>query len=359
MEKRAVLQRMINKGMPIRIKKILLLALKIGIGGSIAYYIAELLHLQFASSAGIVTLLTLQQTKWDTLKLSVRRIITFFATFLVCLFLCYAIRTPWFDYGIYLFLLVFFCECWGWRAAISVNAVTAAHFLSTQDFSAEMLLNELLIVLIGIVVAIILNLFHINETHEAHMIHGMREVEQRMRDILKEMAGYLRHQIMGRDVWRDIHNLREDLFKYVDEAQEYQSNTFVSHPEYYVNYFEMRESQCMVLHNLHAEMRRLRNLPKQAEMVADFMDYISNCVTEKNDPQKQINELEHILSEMKNSPLPESREEFESRAMLYHVLMDLEDLLIEKKRFVSSINAKQYEIYWMNEKKNKKVKKLT
>lgn len=346
----------LKKMTSIRVKKILLLALKIGIGGSIAYYIAEFLHLQFASSAGIVTLLTLQQTKWDTLKLSVRRVITFLLTYLACMVLCYVIRTSWIDYGVFLFLLVFFCECWGWRAAVSVNAVIGAHFLSTQDFSSEMLMNELLIVLIGIAVAIVLNLFHINETHEAHMIHCMREVEQRMREILKEMAGYLRHQYIGRDVWRDIHNLREDLFKYVDEAQEYQNNTFVSHPEYYINYFEMRESQCMVLHNLHAEMRRLRNLPSQAETVADFIDYVSECVTEKNDPQKQINELEHILTDMKNLPLPESREEFESRAMLYHVLMDIEDLLIEKKRFVSSINEQQYEIYWKNEKKNRKVK---
>ena len=40
------------------IGKILLLALKIGVGGSAAYYIAELLHLEFASSAGIIALLT-------------------------------------------------------------------------------------------------------------------------------------------------------------------------------------------------------------------------------------------------------------------------------------------------------------
>lgn len=341
----------------LKLKKIALLALKIGIGGSVAYYLAEIMNLQFASSAGIVALLTLQQTKWDTVTLSIRRVVTFFLTYILCMILCYTIRTSWLDYGVYLFLIVFLCECIGWRATVSVNAVIAAHFLSTKDFSYEMMMNEMFIVLIGVVVAIILNLFHINETHEAHMIHGMREVEDRMRMILKELAGYLRHQKMGENVWKDIHMLREDLFKFVDEAQEYQSNTFVSHPEYYINYFEMRESQCLVLNNLHAEMNRLRNLPVQSERVADFMEYISECVTEKNDPQKQINELVHILHEMNDSPLPTSRAEFESRAMLYHVLMDVEDFLILKKRFVSSLNKQQYEIYWEKEKKNRKVKR--
>lgn len=39
---------------------------------------------------------------------------------------------------------------------------------------------------------------------------------------------------------------------------------------------------------------------------------------------------------MKKEPLPVTREEFESRALLYHILMDLEEFLIEKKRFVTS-----------------------
>ena len=342
---------------PLKLKKITVLALKIGIGGSVAYYLADLMNLQFASSAGIVALLTLQQTKWDTMKLSIRRILSFIATYILCMALCYVLKTTWLDYGVYLFLIVFLCECIGWRATVSVNAVIAVHFLSTQDFSLGMMMNEMYIVLIGVIVAIILNLFHINETHEAHMIYGMREVEERMRMILKELAGYLRHQKMGDNVWKDIHALREDLFKYVDEAQEYQNNTFVSHPEYYINYFEMRESQCLVLNNLHAEMNRLLNLHEEAEKIADFMDYISECVTEKNDPQKQINELVHILHEMKDAPLPVTREEFESRSMLYHVLMDVEDFLILKKRFVSSLNKQQYEIYWEKEKKNRRVKK--
>jgi len=37
---------------------------------------------------------------------------------------------------------------------------------------------------------------------------------------------------------------------------------------------------------------------------------------------------------MKEEPLPVSRTEFESRAVLYHILMDLEDFLQEKKRFI-------------------------
>ena len=102
----------------------------------------------------------------------------------------------------------------------------------------------------------------------------------------------------------------------------------------------------MVLYNLHSEMRRLRNIPTQAEIVADFVEDLADGMSEKTDPQAKINQLEKILREMKAQPLPESREEFESRAMLYHVLMDVEDFLILKKRFVSSVDETQQKIYW-------------
>lgn len=348
--------KIVSNSTKLRLKHNFVRALKTGIGGCMSYYIAESLHLEFASSAGIITLLTLQQTKWETLKLSYRRVFTFFMTYLTCMLFFNIIPAPWLDYGIYLFILVFLCESLGWRTAVSANAVTAAHLISEQNFSHEMMLNELLIVLIGISMAIIFNLFHINETHEAHLIENMRDVEKRMSGLLKDLAGYLRHQYIGREIWRDVEALQEDLAQYTNEAQEYQNNTFFSHPEYYINYFNMRKIQSHVLYNLHAEMQRLRDLPIQAEVVADFMYYISENVSEKADPQEQKERLEALLQDMKISALPETREEFESRAMLYHVLMDLEDWMMVKDKFIAELDEEQYEIYWKNEKKNKRVK---
>ena len=168
-----------------KMKKILLLALKIGVGGRSAYYIAELLNLQYSSSAGIIALLTLQTTKWETLKLSVRRVFTYVISFGLCGFLCAFFQTTWIEYGIYLFLLVTITELLGWRSVVSVNAVIAAHLISANDFSNEFLMNELLLVLIGITVAIALNLFHLNDAHESGIIKAMRYVEHQMQEILQ------------------------------------------------------------------------------------------------------------------------------------------------------------------------------
>ena len=336
-----------------KLKKILLLALKIGVGGSLAYCIAEFLHLQFASSAGIIALLTLQTTKWETFKLSIRRVISYFFTFGVCGFLCVFLTSTWIEYGIYLLLLVVVTEALGWRNVVSVNAVIAAHLIATRDFSTEFLVNELLLVVIGITIAILLNLFHLNDAHESGLITSMRYVEGKMKEILEEMAGYLYYQQIGKPVWDDIRDLESHLDEFLDSAHEFQNNTFESHPEYYINYFRMRKEQCDALDNMHGQLQKMRTMPEGADVVSDFIKEIAAHVREMNDPQAQINKLQQTIDHIGDRKLPSTREEFENKALLYHVLMDLEEFLLYKRHFLESIDEQQFRIYWKQEIESK------
>lgn len=327
----------------------ILLSAKIGIGASVAIYIAELLNLQYSTSAGIITLLTLTTTRWGTFRLSLQRLLTYVASVIACWIVFSIIPSMWIEYGVFLFLVVLMTEWMGWRGTLSVNAVIGTHFLTTQDFSMGFAINELLLVVIGISIAIILNLFHINSTHENGIIHSMRHVEHELKKILEEVAGYLMQTSTGEHAWDDVIKLEKELEEYVELASEYHHNTFQTHQDYYVAYFEMRMKQCGALHNLHSEMRRMRQMPKQAHIVADFIMDISQYVTEMNDPKKQIEQLESTLEHLRNEPLPETHEEFEARAELYHVLMDLEEFLLYKKRFVEEIDETQFRVYWKHE----------
>ncbi len=338
-----------NRAQKYKFGKQLLLSAKIGVGASVAIFIAQALHLEYATSAGIITLLTVITTKWETLKLSFLRLITYMVTVFFCWAIFYVIPNIWIEYGAFLFCIVLLGELMGWRSTLSVNAVIGTHFLTTQNFTIEFFINELLLVVIGIIIAILLNLVHINNVHENGIIQSMRHVEAQMKQILTELAGYLLNESSGNGVWEDLIRLEEELDEFMELAYEYQNNTFQSHPEYYINYFEMRMQQCGALHNLHSEMRRMRNMPKQAHIVADFISDITKYVIEMNDPKEQIAELEELLDELRNEPLPESHEEFESRAELYHVLMDMEEFLLYKKRFVEKIDATQFRIYWKRE----------
>ena len=151
---------------------------------------------------------------------------------------------------------------------------------------------------------------------------------------------------MDENVWDDIVALEKKLEHHVEAAYEYQNNTFQSHPGYYIDYFEMRTKQCNVLHNLHYEMKKIRYIPKEAEIIADYISYLRPYVTEKNEPGPQIERLHELFDEIHDYELPKTIEEFESRAKLYHILMDLEEFLIFNRRFVEGLDERQRRIYW-------------
>lgn len=333
-------------------KKRLLQAVKIALGSSVSIYIAELLNLDYGISAGSIALLTIVTTKWETVKLSWFRLITFFISAFIAWITFTRIPYEWLSYGLYIFLIIIISEEFGWKATISVNAVIGMHFLMTPDFSADFILNEFLLVLIGITAAVILNLFYDYAGQRESLVRSMRYTEEHLQQILKDTAAYLSDKDGTFTIWDDIRNLEATIRIFIDDAYEYQDNTFQSHPGYYIDYFEMRMKQCNVIHNLHYELKRIRKMPRQATVISDYILYMSNYVIELNEPTAQLEKLEEIFSEMKEEPLPETRDEFESRAILYHVLMDLEEFLVFKKRFVNSLNPKQIKLYWkqMNQK---------
>lgn len=329
-----------------RLKNLLLLAMKIAVGSSSAIYIAQCLKLEYAVSAGTIALLTLLMTKWETVKISIFRLLTFLVSIAVSWVIFLHIEKIWIAYGLFIFIIVFFSELAGWRATISVNSVVGAHLLVSRDFSFHSVCNELILVLIGITAALLLNLFHDYNGSKKSIIANMRYTENQLQMIVGGLAAYLSDREMQYNVWDKICGLEKCLQGFIKDAYEYQSNTFYSHPGYYIDYFEMRQNQCHILHNLHYEMKRIRSMPKQAKIIADYMMYLVDFVIEINAPDQQMEKLEEIFRQMKKEDLPVNREEFESRAVLYHILMDLEEFLVFKQRFVKGLNERQKREYW-------------
>ncbi len=326
-------------------QKTMLRVIKIAFGSCVAIYIAEYFQLQFAVAAGSITLLTVVTTKWQTVRLSGWRVATFLISGLIAWWVFQWVDSEWLAYGLYILIVAAISEVMGWGATISVNAVIGTHFLTTMDFTPEFIKNEFYLVLIGISIALILNLFNGNIRHKRKIENGMRDVEKGLQEVLQELAGYLRKQEISEDVWERLKSLEREICSFVEEAREYQENTFQFHPQYYISYFEMRLNQCRVLDSLHAEIMRIRNMPVQAEVIADYMLYLKKYVIEINEPSEQLKRLYDIFDGMKTQPLPVCREEFENRALLYHVLMDIEQFLEYKAKFVETLDEKQLKTY--------------
>lgn len=92
----------------------------------------------------------------------------------------------------------------GWGATISVNALIGMHFLEVRDFEVDFIANEFMLVLIGITMALVLNLFYDYGSQRKALVENMRYTEERLQMILGEISAYLANKEMQRNVWDDI-----------------------------------------------------------------------------------------------------------------------------------------------------------
>ena len=108
-------------------------AFKIALAAVLSILTANLLGLKYAVTAGIITVLSIQNTKRETLKTARNRGLAFLCA-LVLAFLCYTLlgyRVSAFI--IYLFFFALLCLSAGWGEAIAMDSVLISHFLSEQE----------------------------------------------------------------------------------------------------------------------------------------------------------------------------------------------------------------------------------
>jgi len=239
--------------------------------------------------------------------------------------------------------MVVSCYYFDWQNTIYVNAVMGTHYLMSPDYSLSFVLSELSLVLIGTGTALIMNWrmpSYLKEIRE-----DIRRIEDSMQQVLRELACELEGYRKVEHAWLDLDRLEEHLHLGLNRAYEQVYNSLSEADLYYIEYMEMRMQQCTMLQTLKNRIRSLQEMPRQAGMVSRYLRYLEQYVHEDNIPDEQIEKLQQVMDQMKTEALPETREEFESWAILYHVLMDLEEFLFIKQRFWETNLPRPEELY--------------
>lgn len=307
-------------------------AFKIALAAVLSILTANLLGLKYAVTAGIITVLSIQNTKRETLRTARNRGLAFLCALILAL-LCYSLFG--FCVGafiIYLFLFALLCLSAGWGEAIAMDSVLISHFLTEQSFGSRMLVNEVLLFVIGTFFGIVINL-HLRK-REGEFDALSRCVDDEIKGIVHRMAENLRREDKN-GYNSDCFARLEDKLRLAKEcALRNWNNTLWSQSSYELDYIRMRENQSRVLRNIYDSIVRIKVLPAQTIQVADFFEEIEMQYHRDNDVEDLLTILKNTLNGMKQENLPESREEFEARALLFYILMQLEEFLTLKNRFV-------------------------
>ena len=308
-------------------------ASKIAVGCVISILLATLLDLKFSLTSGLITVLSIQNTKAETIFTALKRLGAFFAAMLISI-ICFRLMgyNVW-AFGVYIFIFVVLCYRLEWKSAIVPISVLVTHLLSEKSIALSLLANEFMIFFIGAGIGIIVNL-HLRKS-SMKMQNKRRDLDDEIKRVLQRMSKRILTDDKSDYNANCFDKIQKLLFEARHIAYENKNNTFSSET-YDEDYLKMRTNQCSVLYERYKSVIKMDAAPKQAQIISDFLSKVSMEYHEKNDVKNLLDELDKIFDSMRYEKMPESRAEFENRAVLYSFMLQLKEFLNIKYNFMLS-----------------------
>ncbi len=314
------------------LKEHLLKSLKIAMAAFFSIFIAGEIGLQSSATAGIITVLSIQRTKRETLRSAANRGMAYLCA-LVIAWGCFSLMGYTLTaFAVYLLVFAFLCMWVGWQEAITTDSVLITHFLSAGNMGSQMLVNETLLFVIGAGMGILVNL-HLH-SKEDDFVKLADQVDEQIKSILRGIArGLPKREAEGYDNVR-FSKLEQSIREAKLCAASNYNNSLFQRDTYQLDYVRMREQQAVVLKGICRNIERLEYLPEQAMKIAQLFGEVEQAYHKENTVEGLLCRFQEFLEEMKREELPVKREEFEARAILFYILMQMEELLQIKRRFI-------------------------
>jgi uncharacterized membrane protein YgaE (UPF0421/DUF939 family) len=317
--------------------------LKTGVGAMLAISIAMAFGLKYGTAAGVITILSIQSTKRQSISLAIQRM----GACLLALFLSTVLfRILGFNpvvFGVFLMVFISLASTFKLNDGIVVSSVLVTHLLAQKAVTATLIMNELALMAIGVSVALLLNLYMPNI--EKKIKEDQVYIEDHIRAILFHMSVELRQSSISVKEEQLFINLESRLILGRERAYRNLNNTLFSDNSYYVKYMDMRVQQLHALNNMRKHFERFSISYKQSMMIADFTLRVSESIHEYNTAEGLLKGLKLLRESFTTMELPKTREEFENRAMLYQFLNDLEQFILIKNGFKIEL-SNPLDIYW-------------
>ena len=303
---------------------------KTSIGAIIAMIIANKIGLSYWVSAGIITILSIQSTKRESLTIAFKRIESVIVALLVSSILFLTLGFNSVVFGIYLLIFIPLTVRLKVTDGIVVSSVLVTHLLVEKQVTVYWILNELGLMLVGVLVALILNSYM--PKNEEKIREDINYISEKIKEIFMDMADSLRTHSVSINQQRLFNELENRIDIAKKRANDNFNNYLFSDVRYYVYYIEMRGVQFQILKYMREHFSRISITVKQTELVANFTEEVASVIGKEVNVNILINRLNRLRRDLSEQELPVSREEFENRAMLYQFLNDLEIFIETKKQ---------------------------
>ncbi|QJA07754.1 hypothetical protein HF520_01795 [Romboutsia sp. CE17] len=302
---------------------------KLSLGSSLAIFIAWLLKLEYSTVAGVITLLTVKNTKKETLKGTLGKIYGF----IICTifsYLCFnIIGYHLYSFSIYIFIVITLCFIFNIQDVIAMCVVIASHYFLQGEVSLHWFLNEAGLFIIGAGIGVLINLYIPSNKYKIY--ETQKKMQEEVSAVLIDIADIIVNPQVESKYNKDLNTLNTLINNSISAAYENMNNHLLSDTKFFLDHMEIIKSQRDILENLYSYVSQLNTTPPQAHIISAFIHKIGYTSFEKESVNLLLDELSRLMSTMKNQPLPVDRVEFENRAILFLCLTELKKFLINRK----------------------------
>lgn len=306
-----------------------------------AIYTAYLIGVDNPLSAGLLAILGVETTRWRGIRTVLTRFIASVLGLLLASILFQTIGFHIWVLAVYILVAYPIQGRTGLKDGIVTGSVIVFHLFARGEVTMDVVLTELQLLGIGLGWATVLNLIYMPK--ESKTLTSLRSItEQGFSDIFRHLAQHLRYPD---SLWdgQEVLQTEAAIEEGIAVAKRARENRLILQDEPWQLYYQMRRQQLESIQLMMESVAFVSRHVSQAELIAVVFDRLIEDVKSdyyEGEAERMLIELERS---MKGMPLPITRDEFEIRSALFHLLRELRRYLAiasrEKKRKSTSTKA--------------------
>lgn len=314
-------------------KTLLSTTIKTSIAATLSLLVAQALGLKFSSSAGIITILDIFETRKATLKGGLKRTLSATIALVLGILVFEIFDYKTWAFGLYLLLFVPLSFLLKIELGLGPSSVVVTHLLSYGEINSSIIFNELGLILIGTGFAMLTNLYAPESQDELRK--WIEDIDGDIKDILIFFGDTLVNNLDVKIYDGKIKKLEDDINKALNLAIIENDNRIENSKNLLIG-LSHREREKDLLMEMYDDLKSIPKEYADGKLISDLMIDTANNLSDNGDMVKVKKRIEFLQEHFHMMELPETHEDFIIRSSIFQVFRSLNQF-IDISKIISSI----------------------
>jgi uncharacterized membrane protein YgaE (UPF0421/DUF939 family) len=306
--------------------------IKMSIAFIVAIIIARLIGLTYDLTAGILAVLSIQLTRKDSMLIAFKRLINSVIAILLSslIFVTFGYQLVSF----FIFATIFIGISYFVKLSYGIvpSLVLVSHLYVYGRFSGLFLLETFVLIITAIIVALGLNLIYPHYSRK-ELLSYMKDIDIMLSDHIMMLSFLIKNLQEPKDFLVHYKKLKIEVEALIEKAKLVDKDILFDEKRVFINYIFMREAQFQHIYRIYELSLKIHSYHSNIELLYQFIYNLSFSIGKFNMAIDQMSKLDFTLNTVKKQALPQNREEFETRAILFMMIQELNAFLELKIKF--------------------------